>query len=292
MPCYKPLPAWVGAGGTILISPREAYCDLKPMYQIPCGQCIGCRLDKARMWATRIMQESQMHDVSTFLTLTYDDKNLPPAHGRPGGTIVKWHLRNFWKRLRKYTYPQKFRYYACGEYGDKNERAHYHAILFGYWPKDSTFLKVSKSSHNLYKSDKLDEIWGKGLCVHGMVSFESAEYVASYTVPKILGRMSWTKYLHHQPEFSVMSRRPGIGESWYNRYKDETWRDGMVVARGREMRAPRYYREKLKLEDPDRFRELRHKARMESDYGQLSELRLEEKERVARHNFELFNGVL
>ena len=116
---------------------------------LPCGQCCACRLNKSRDWATRCVLEAKMHDENCFITLTYNDENLPKDYG-----LCKEDLTLFFKRLRKNT-GEKIRYYAAGEYGDLYGRPHYHACLFGWKPKDLVFYKYSNGIP-LYWSDLSD----------------------------------------------------------------------------------------------------------------------------------------
>ena len=97
---------------------------------LPCGQCYACRLNKSRDWATRCVLEAKMHDKNCFITLTYNDDNLPQDLSLHKEDFVK-----FMKRLRKNT-GEKIRFYMAGEYGSLYQRPHYHACLFGYRPDD------------------------------------------------------------------------------------------------------------------------------------------------------------
>ena len=75
------------------------------------------------------MLEVMEHEASCFITLTYNDENLPNPP-----VVSKREAQLFIKRLRKLLYPKLFRYYIVGEYGDKSNRPHYHALLFGVSP--------------------------------------------------------------------------------------------------------------------------------------------------------------
>ena len=107
MPCNTPLSGWRKLGGGITFVGSEAIRQMP--IDVPCGQCLGCRLEKSKEWAIRVMNEVRMNEISCFLTLTYNDENLPK-----GGTLVKKDLQDFWKRLRDRLYPEKLRYSACG----------------------------------------------------------------------------------------------------------------------------------------------------------------------------------
>ncbi len=101
---------------------------------IPCGRCDGCQADRARKWADRLILENQMHQDAWFVTLTFNDEWLPkmcgPTKWSDMFTVRKEHIQKFMKRLRKEVdFP--LRYFACGEYGGKHLRPHYHLIIFG-----------------------------------------------------------------------------------------------------------------------------------------------------------------
>lgn len=211
---------------------------------IPCGRCIECKLEKARQWAGRCANEATMHKHNSFVTLTYSDDNLPK-----GGNLVKKHLQDFYKRLRYYT-ETNIKYYSCGEYGDRTNRPHYHAIIFGYQPEDMAYHTNNSQNERLYVSKTLDRIWGHGQTIIGAVTHQSAGYVARYTTKKITGPLAKYHYLRYdengdpyllEPEFGLMSTRPAIGESWYNKYHAQLHREDTWVVNGQPSRLPRYY---------------------------------------------------
>lgn len=189
-----------------------------------------------------------MHDSNLFLTLTYNDKNLPTGtEGR--ATINKRDLQLFWKRLRKSGLD--VRYYAVGEYGDSTGRPHYHAIAFGLRLDDLRFYSRS-NGFNLYTSQTLNEHWGLGNCWIGDVTFESCAYVARYVMKKLTGNHS--KLYDHEgimPEFALMSRRPGIGSSFYDKYvSDLLPHDTTVIRNNVKISTPRYYLNKYSITNP------------------------------------------
>ena len=151
---------------------------------VPCGQCLGCRLDYSRMWAVRCYHESQLHDKNMFITLTYDDEHVPWSAVTGEQTLVKKDLQLFWKRLRKHfdKLGIKIRYYGAGEYGDYTNRPHYHAIVFGCDMDDKQLYKLSELGFPYYVSDTLDKIWEKGQCLVADVSVDTCAYVARYVV--------------------------------------------------------------------------------------------------------------
>lgn len=261
MPCYHPIEGYrskfVNAKTgkrSIVFNTNDGYRDLP--VTIPCGQCIGCRLEYSRQWALRCYHESQLYDENSFLTLTYDNEHLPNDK-----SIHKEEIQKFFKRLRKNT-GRKIRYFACGEYGSKNNRPHYHAIIFGYDFPDK-YLWSIRDGNALYRSNILEKCWKLGHAKIGSVTFESAAYVARYIMKKRKGKPDQkdkdgkTNAEHYQmldtetgeiteiqPEFCIMSRKPGIGLEWLKQYKTDTDKD-YVTLRGMKMSLPKYYDNKL-----------------------------------------------
>ncbi len=213
--------------------------------QIPCGQCVGCRLERSRQWAVRCYHEAQLHTENSFVTLTY--KQMPKDQ-----SIDKRELVLFLKRLRN-NFGAKIRFYGCGEYGDDVGRPHYHAVLFNFNAPDLREHEKNKNGDMVYTSKILDKIWGHGYTYTGNVTFQSAAYVARYILKKVHGP---TSRLHYEnvdkqtgellfdkiPEFTNMSRRPGIGAKWYQKYGiSDCHQQDEVIINGKTMRPPRYY---------------------------------------------------
>jgi hypothetical protein len=261
MPCYKPITGYrskfvnpkTGKRG-IVFSSDSGYQDMQ--VTVPCGRCIGCRLEYSRQWAVRCMHEAQCHDANAFITLTYAPEHLPSDH-----SIHKEELQKFFKRLRKELGDVKIRYFACGEYGEKNNRPHYHAIIFGYDFKDKIVHTKTKNGDLLYRSPLLEKVWKKGHSLIGHVTFESAAYVARYVTKKFKGGKEGEKEEHYkivdpetgeihqlEPEFCLMSRRPGLGKKWLEKYKGDTDKD-FITLRGKKMKLPKYYDSILEQED-------------------------------------------
>lgn len=168
----------------------------------PCGDCKPCRINRRRVWTARIMLEAKLHARNTFLTLTYDEEHYPND-----GSLEPHQLRLFWAKLRKHYPARTFRYYAVGEYGDKSQRAHYHAALFGISPQDASILQTT---------------WGKGFIYCGELTIQSAQYVAGYVVKKLCKR-SHPDLNGRYPEFSRMSNKPGIAGQFRDYMWDSLW---------------------------------------------------------------------
>lgn len=282
MPCYKPIKGYLTQGGGWSYSPKNAFTDV--LKEVPCGQCIGCKLERARQWAVRMVHEQQMHkEDSIFLTLTYNDKNLPANKSLD----VKI-LQKFMKKLRKHLTGRKLRFYACGEYGEDNQRPHYHLILFGYFPDDATFVK-DEGTGKLYTSPAIEKIWNKGYILFSRANYETCAYVARYITKKITGELAKGHYGDREPEFNTMSRRPGIGFTWLEQYGDETLQSGTIVSRGHEAEMPRYYKKKLKEAHPEIMR--KHQKRAEeiahTRWQDNSDVRRKVREIVKKHGLKI-----
>lgn len=196
--------------------------------RLPCGGCLGCRTAQAKAWALRCTLELQRHDRAAFTTLTYDDEHRPP-------TLSKRDLQLYIKRVRKNlatAVPTRtVRYFASGEYGERNNRPHYHAILYGVDARDAELLH---------------ETWGLGHTKTVDVSPRAISYTAGYTSKKIGYRslavgetvdMRTGEIYIHQLPFLQMSRRPGIGgdaRKWI-----ASWRS-YAIHNGQEMPVPRF----------------------------------------------------
>lgn len=206
-----------------------------PPTPLPCGTCTACLLTHARNWAIRCDQEASLHEKNEFLTLTYDDEHLPPC-----GSLRQIDVQKFFRRLRK-TFPSASpRYFYCGEYGDKLGRPHYHVLLFNFSFDDKKIL-CGEGSNRLYTSATLDSLWGHGFTSIGSVTFQSASYVARYCLKKVRGSEASRHYRDKVPEYTRMSRRPGIGNSWFHQFKSDVYPSSQIVRDGRTYPPPRYY---------------------------------------------------
>lgn len=264
MPCYKPLTAWKTDEGQIVFAERG---KIHSQLQLACGQCIGCRLERSRQWAIRCIHEAQMHKYNCFITLTYNDNNLPP-----NGSLNHRDFQLFFKRLRKSAWQQqqqirghpvekqKIRYYMAGEYGENFGRPHFHACLFGLDFQDKKYITKSPTGCKLYTSKTLEKLWPAGYSTIGQLNFETAAYTARYVMKKITGKQQKKHYeitdqntgeiTLRKPEYNNMSRRPGIANDWLQKYYTDVYPHGKIVARGHKQNPPRYYNKIFKLKDP------------------------------------------
>lgn len=243
MPCGYPMDAYRPAAGGSLTFKRphkgQAGVDYFKL-QIPCGQCILCRLEHARQWAVRITHEATEHEKNCFVTLTYDDTNIP-THG----SLEYAHLQKFWKRLRKTL--GKIRYYAVGEYGDTTLRPHYHACIFGHaFTEQRTILRQQPTL--LWTNPLLEEAWGMGHVSVGALTFESAQYTASYVTKKLNNKKKYVRTDEETGELialvqprAFMSLKPAIGRTWLDNYGNQVYAHDQVVINGRPQKPPKYY---------------------------------------------------
>lgn len=249
MSCVRPLDGYRATMGRVIIvergarPPRDSTGRI-PM-SIPCGKCIGCRMNRAREWGIRCLHEAKLWPENCYVTLTYNDEFLPP-----GGSLVVRDVQLFMKRLRKSMPDRKIRFFLGGEYGEYNKRPHYHALLFNCGFGDCVRWGDNKRGEPLYVSDTLSSMWGYGFCTIGAITFDSAVYCAKYALKKVNGDLAFEHYTVYDengecfervPEFAVMSRRPGIGAGYADKYREEILSHDSVVINGRAVKPPRYY---------------------------------------------------
>lgn len=248
---------------------------------IPCGQCIECRLNYSREWATRCMLEKQYgyfgkeypDGTTWFLTLTYKDEylkthttvNTVTGEKFEGISLCKEDIQKFWKRLRK-KYPQmQIKYIECGEYGTKTLRPHYHAIVYGLPLPMQTFKKVGMNALNqpIWNCEELTNIWGMGNIIIGRLDWESAAYVARYTLKKATNQYNkeWYDAQGIIPEFITMSQ--GIGKDYFNNNLDKIYLTDSVPIRnkktGQNVKPPRSFDRMLQEIDPDLMENIKYK---------------------------------
>lgn len=271
MPCFRPLKGYRSvlvnpATGkrSIVFNARQGFVDMP--VDLPCGQCIGCRLERSRQWAVRCVHEASLHPKNCFITLTYNDENLP----KDRSLDVK-HFQDFMKRLR-FRFGSGIRFFHCGEYGEKFARPHYHACLFNFDFEDKKLWKTALGNR-LYLSQALQELWPFGFSTVGDVTFESAAYVARYVTKKQTGDRAAAHYewlnedtgelRSRKPEYCTMSRRPGLAKGWFDKYSSDVYPSDYIVLRGRKMRPPKYYDRQFEVVFPSDFRKLVFKRKAE-----------------------------
>lgn len=269
MSCYHPLNAVVlgtkpNGKKNIKIFKNSDFTFELPGYEyikIPCGHCIGCRLKYSRVWADRCMAEASYYENNCFVTLTYDNDHLPSpfkledGSDSPMNPLVKRDLQLFMKRLRKRLPDQKIRYFACGEYGSKSGRPHYHLILFNCRLDDVELLVKNERDFRYYTSDTISSCWSYGFHIITKVTWETCAYVARYVVKKQTGINSsiYDKY-NYPPEFTLMSRKPGIGRQYFEDNVLDIYYGGSYISTddgARKIMPNKYYDTLFDLEYPD-----------------------------------------
>lgn len=269
MPCYHPIEAWdfspdqfdLFSKKTILfhgpLDPEESAKMIRQGRRLllPCRKCIGCRLAKSREWANRVVMEQLYHDESWFVTLTYDDEHLPPAYPvdeatgeilSVHSTLVKKDFQDFMKRLRFHS-CQKIRYFASGEYGSQSYRPHYHALIFGLHLDDLEVVSHNFCGTPYYTSSLIEKCWPFGIHIIGQVTWQSAAYVARYTMKKATHGFDKRYYdvAGIESEFQTMSRVPGLARQYYDDHPelfDYQYYNVSTPQGGRRMYPPEYFR--------------------------------------------------
>lgn len=270
MACFKPIQAYRQGNGDIVFHDTGKGEPL----ELPCGQCIGCRLERSRQWAMRCCHEAQLHQDNCFITLTYNPENMPPDGG-----LIHRDFQDFMRRLRRFVAPKKIKFYMCGEYGDRNNRPHYHAIIFGYNFDDWVYLFDSPGGERIYMSPTLEKLWRYGFVTIGTVTFQSAGYVARYCMKKVNGQKKdvvniQTGLKHYErfndytgeicevmPEYSTMSRGGrrgnGIAYDWIARYAGDIYPKDFTTINGVRMSSNRYYDKYIESIEPDLYDDIK-----------------------------------
>lgn len=258
---------------------------------LPCGHCLGCRLDKANDWAIRCVHEAKLYTHNCFLTLTYNDEHLPPK-----GTLVKEHLQLFIKRLRRhleYNDGIKIRFLACGEYGSVNMRPHYHLLVFNWFPSDVRKLSALTDGYNLYRSPLLEKLWPYGFNTVGAVTFESARYVAKYSLKKQTGKNAgFYDENGIVPEFVNCSLKPGIGADFFKKYSEDIFTHGCIVINGCSYRIPKYYQVLFERDNPVWYEYYKDQCRQNAIAKDFDPKRVESRAKIQKHRQERFERDL
>lgn len=290
MSCYHPL-IGIDTGETTVNGKKKYWIrsrsesadfqkeiDLNDHILIPCGNCIGCRLDYSRSWADRMMLELETCKRAIFVTLTYNNENAHWSQfdelGNPlYATLDKRDCQLFMKSLRRRFDGsdgkpfRKIRFFLAGEYGERTLRPHYHAIIFGLGLDDFSDLEQhgqNELGQNYYISPLLSDLWTHGFVLLSDVSWKTCAYVARYVTKKYKGAWAIDYAVRNViPEFSLMSRKPGIGREYLEQHPDCLDYENINLATadgGLKIRIPKYYYKQLvsdskinTLRDPERY---------------------------------------
>lgn len=269
MPCLKPIRAFrslsrdtsTGRYG-ITFNATKALIEGTAI-KLPCGQCKGCRIDRAKDWSLRCSHEAQLWKQNCFITLTFSNEHLPKNYSI---SVRDWQL--FMKRLRKSVGGKKIRSFACGEYTpEPNLRPHYHALLFNHDFADRVLFKKSPSGNNIYTSKELEALWPFGFSTTTDLTYQSAGYVCRYSMKKITGDRAADHYIRRhpitgethkvQPEFATQSRRPGLGAEWLAKFRGDIYPSDFIIMDGKKHRVPRFYTDRLSEEEIERVKRTR-----------------------------------
>lgn len=222
------------------LQPLEVKDKLGIIRQVPCGQCLECRIKRAFQWKLRLLHELYNFDKACFITLTYDNEHLPE-----NGTLVKEDLQKFFKRLRRYYQYKngdnaKLKYFACGEYGDKLGRPHYHAIIFGLSPVGDDRRLIQSA----WKFCKWDKISCKAI---GTVTSDSIMYTCGYITKKIFGKSAKSAYEEKGLIAPFQLQSQGLGLKYCLAHQELWQEQGYLNFNGKEVALPRYYKNKICL---------------------------------------------
>lgn len=266
MSCYRPLKAFRTPTGVVFQELRRH--DIIGDIELPCGQCIGCRMDRAADWEMRCMHEASMWDENCFVTLTYARDCLPP-----NGSLEHRDFQLFLKRLRFHA-GKRVRFYMCGEYGPLNGRPHYHACLFNVnFRSDRVVSGKSASGQIFYESAELTKLWSHGRASVQDLTRETAGYCARYIMKKALGASAKTAYkrvlpdgseVELRPEYAAMSLKPGIGSMWFKKFGRDVFPHDFVVVDGKKRSAPKYYDKLFKRACAEKFEDVQFKRVQEA----------------------------
>ena len=284
MPCYKPTKCYklhnqkTANGKAVISFKRPVWCEPFEEMQVPCGGCVGCRINHSRTWALRCYHEASLYDSNCFITLTFRDDCLDPE-----GSLRKPDFQKFMKRLRKEFPGRNIRYYHCGEYGSELQRPHHHACLFNFDFPDKTLWTI-RDNTRLYRSRTLERLWPFGFCTIGEVTFQSAAYVARYIHKKITGKSAKDHYIKVdpesgeifkiQPEYTTMSRRPGIGKGWFDKHGHDCFPKDFLTIEGKKFKPPSYYDRLYGEQEPEKMDEIKERRRQYAKQNGLTSKQL------------------
>lgn len=288
MTCFHPVTAYrslsrkTESGKSVIVfKESEASGPDWEVFDLPCSQCDGCRIDRSKQWALRCMHEASLFENNAFITLTFREECLNEY-----GTLHKPDFQRFMKRLRKRfrglecvtdplkrTISRPIRFFHCGEYGSQLKRPHHHACLFNFDFLDKSHWST-RGDVRLYRSASLEKLWPFGFSTIGDVTFQSAAYVARYITKKINGKLAAGHYTRVNsetgevyrlvPEYITMSRRPGIGKRWFDKFVGDLYPKDFVTSGGLKFKTPSFYDKIYDALEPEKFAVIKEKRKLAS----------------------------
>lgn len=263
---------------------EELKNNLNYRYQlIPCGNCIGCRLEYSREWANRGYLETKSWKQNWFVTITYDDENMTTLeetkdqneitywnNGTWNGTLVPKELTQFIKNVRqimkrKYN-EDNIRFMACGEYGEEGQRPHYHIIFFNLnLPTDTFFEPKIINKETYFRNKIIEQAWTKGISNISEATWNNIAYTARYITKKVNGKTSSEHYASkgQTKEFLRVSRAPGIGRYYYDEKKEEIYKNDEIIIVNKEgaisTKPPKYFDKLYEKDNPEHWKEIKAK---------------------------------
>lgn len=285
-----------------ILNPEFSSFVIKPpdgfdIIRIPCGNCLGCMLNRSREWAIRCMHEMKVSSCGCFVTLTIDSKRK--LYDGMDYSLNRRDIQLFIKRLRKHFFDQKIRYFYCGEYGARRSRPHYHLLLFGIDFPDKVLWRVNPvvsnySTYNkpivLYRSSILESLWPFGFSTIGELNYRTSAYTARYCLKKSGIISKKEHYGDKTPEFIGCSLKPGLGYEYFLKFYNDFYSiDACLDPDYRKVKVPRYYDKLYERFCPDRFLEIKESRKLRaltvSDSEFLSS-RLFQKEQICKMKVE------
>jgi len=244
MQCTSPRTVGFKSDGKTLSWSSKNFSKEFATFQLPCGKCIECRLEYSRQWAIRCVHESQMHENNCFITLTYDDAHLKSPK------LNYEDFQVFMKKLRKLQ-NEPIGFFVTGEYGEKNKRPHWHALIFNWSPNDGVYSHTNHNGDRLQVSDTLNKLWGNGKTDFGSVTFQSAGYCARYAAKKLVHGNDTEHEFH---PISKKSNKNAIGKKWLEKFWPDVFNHGQIVLPdGSTCPIPRYYEKWLQKNLPKEY---------------------------------------